>query len=226
MSMKFASLAVMVVAGLSVAACTNTRKDRPGLAIAQSLVKPKPIPVVSDPNQVANAITQTLAAIDGPVALATFEKTNNNVVLRTIATNGPYRTWASSGSADRRSITTRHGILTATRGLNQDLMSSDVSQTLSLVKARKSGSAIRVQRYLNGEDRIYDVRVSCTITRGGTTQVQIGEINRSATEMTERCDSPERSFTNIYRVDGSGRVLQSVQWLNDFYGTTVIQQLR
>lgn len=224
--MKFASLAVMVVAGLSVAACTNTRKDRPGLAIAQALVKPKPIAVVSDPNQVATAVAQSLAAVKGPVALATFEKTNNNVVLRPIATNGSYKTWASTGSADRRSITTRHGLLTATRGLNQDLMSSDVSQTLSLLKSRQSGSATRVQRYLSGEDEIYEVRVSCTISRGGQTQVQVGEINRSATEMTERCDSAERSFTNIYRVDGSGRVLQSVQWLNDFYGTAVIQQLR
>ncbi|MFK7939504.1 MAG: YjbF family lipoprotein [Roseovarius sp.] len=224
--MKLASLAVMVVAGLSVAACTNTRKDRPGLAIVQSLAKPKSIPVVSDPNQVANDVSQTLAVVPGPLALATFEKTNNNVVLRPIATNGSYKTWASAGSADRRSVTTRHGLLTATRGLNQDLMSSDVSQTLSLLKARQSGSATRVQRYLNGEDQIFEIRVTCAVSKGGQTQVQIGEINRTATEMTERCDSPERSFTNIYRVDGSGRVLQSVQWLNDFYGTTVIQQLR
>lgn len=224
--MKYAPLAALLLAGLSLAACSNTRSDRPGLAIAQALVKPKPIPVVSDSGEVAAAVRSTLQAIDGPLALATFEKTKNNVVLRQIASNGAYRTWASAGSSDRRNISTRQGMLTSTRGLNQDLMSSDVSQTLALVKARRSGSAVRVQRYLNGEDQIYELRASCTVSRGGQTRVQVGEINRAATEMLESCQSDARSFTNIYRVDASGRILQSVQWLNDFYGATVIQQLR
>ncbi len=224
--MRFAPIAVLVIAGLSIAACSNTRKDRPGLAMVQALLKPKPVAVVSDPQQVSQAVSEALNAIDGPLALATFEKTNNNVVLREIAVNGSHRTWASAGSADRRSLTTRHGVLTATRGLHQDLLSSDVSQTLALVKARRSGTATRVQRYLDGEDLIYEVTATCSIVRGGQTQVQVGRINRTATEMTETCQSAERNFTNLYRVDGSGRILQSVQWLNDFYGTTVIQQLR
>ncbi|MDF1668161.1 MAG: YjbF family lipoprotein [Roseovarius sp.] len=215
-----------MIAGLSVTACTNTRSDRPGLAVARSYLKPAPEPVVTDSQQISTAIGPTLNAVNGPLSLATFEKTKNNVLLRQIASNGAYRTWADVGSSDRRSITTKNGVLTATRGLNQDLMSSDVDQTLSLISARKSGSSTRVQRYLNGEDIIYEVRLNCTVSRGPDTPVHIGEINRMAIQMTETCHGDDRDMTNIYTVDASGRVLQSVQWLNEFYGTTVIQQLR
>ena len=226
MNVKTLTLATMVFAGASLSACSNTRSDKPVLNVAQSIMKPKVESVVSDPQQISSAVTATLGAVQGPVSLATFEKTNNNVVLRQIATNGSYRTWADVGSAERRNITTKNGVLTSTRGLNQDLMSSDINESLALISARKSGNSTRVQRYLNGEDLIYEVRTNCSISRGGETRVNVGEINRMTIQMTESCQDGTRSFTNIYRVDGNGRVLQSVQWLNDFYGTTVIQQLR
>lgn len=225
--MKRLTLTAVILAGLGLSACTNERPDVTAFGMAKSLVAPKTVPVVEDPAQVAAAVSDALTRLDGPLALATFEKTKNNVVLRQIAVNGPYRTWTSWGTAeDRRSVTTRNGIITATRGLRSDLMSSDISQTLALVSARRSGSATRVQRYLDGENHIYAVTAQCTITQGGQTRVQVGQIDRMATEMTESCQQGGRTFRNIYRVDAGGRVLQSVQWLNDFYGVTVVQQLR
>ncbi len=226
MTVKLPTLMTLLVAGLSVAACSSERPDTPGFDIARSLIKPKVEGTVSDPQQIASAASASLEAISGPLALATFEKTSNSVVLREIETNGPYRTWANVGSSERRSISTRNGILTSTRGLNNDLMSSDVSQTLALLSSRSSGTATRVQRYLDGENQITAITATCTISRGKDARVQVGEIDRMAAEMTERCTSDIQDFTNIYRVDSSGRVLQSVQWFNEFYGVTVIQQLR
>lgn len=221
------SLTMTLLAGLGLAACSSGREDVNTVSVAKSLVGPKNAPVVQDPAQVEVAINEALNVLDGPLALATFEKTQNNVVLRQIASNGPYRTWTSwSQGTDRRSVTTRNGVITATRGLRNDLMSSDVKQTLALVSARSSGQAIRVQRYLDGENLIVEKRSNCTITRGGQSRVRVGVIDRMTTEMTESCVDGAHNFRNIYRVDASGRIVQSVQWLNDFYGLAVVQTLR
>lgn len=211
---------------VALAACTNERTDVTALSIAKEQFSRKDPSVVSDPAQVAQSVQEALNVLEGPLALATFEKTQNNVVLRQIQTNGPYTTWTSWGGNERRSVTTRNGMITATRGLMNDLMSSDVTASLSLVSARQSGSATRVQRYLDGENHTVSVTANCTITRGERTRVQAGSIDRMAVEMTESCETGERSFRNLYRVDDSGRILQSVQWLNDTYGSTVIQVLR
>lgn len=224
---RFLSLSVALVAGLGLAACSSGRKDVTAFSLVKDLTAPKAEPVVQKPAQVAAAVNEALTVLDGPLALATFENTQNNVVLRQIATNGPYRTWTSwSEGTDRRSVTTRNGMITATRGLRSDLMSSEIDQTLALVSSRSSGTATRVQRYLNGENQIYEVRATCTVTRGGQSRVQVGAIDRMTVEMTENCQNGARSFRNIYRVDGQGRIVQSVQWLNEFYGLTVVQMLR
>ncbi|WP_371224981.1 YjbF family lipoprotein [Roseovarius sp. 2305UL8-3] len=227
MSVKSLPLTMALIAGLGLAGCSSGRSDVTSLTVAKALVAPKAAPAVQDPQQVAASVAEALNVLDGPLALATFEKTKNNVVLRQIETNGSYRTWTSWGSGERRSITTLNGTITATRGLRNDLMSSDVGQSLSLISARQSGTANRVQRYLDGENLIVAVQATCTITRGETTRVQVGEIDRMAVQMIERCQTGGGvNFSNIYSVDSSGRVLQSVQWLNDFYGVTVVQQLR
>ncbi|WP_157708929.1 YjbF family lipoprotein [Roseovarius faecimaris] len=224
---RFLYLTSALVAGLALAGCSNGRKDVDALSFLKSATAPKTAVVVEDPAQVQVAVNEALNVLDGPLALATFEKTNNNVILRQIASNGPYRTWTSwTKDTERRSITTRNGLITATRGLRNDLMSSDVDQTLALVSSRSSGNATRVQRYLDGENQIVEMRAQCSISRGASTRVRVGAIDRMTVEMTENCQSGDRTFRNIYRVDGSGRVVQSVQWLSDFYGLTVVQTLR
>lgn len=224
---RFLSLTSALVAGLSLAACSSGREDVNALSFVKSVTAPKAAPVVEDPAQVQAAVNEALNVLDGPLALATFEKTKNNVILRQIASNGPYRTWTSwSRDTERRSITTRNGMITATRGLRNDLMSSEIDETLSLVSSRSSGNANRVQRYLDGENQIVELRANCSVSRGGSTKVQVGAINRMTVEMIENCQAGDRSFRNIYRVDSQGRVVQSVQWLSDFYGLTVVQALR
>ena len=226
MTVRFLSLATALLAGLSLAACSSEQEDEIGLDTLKGALFPKSEPVVENPDQVARAMTGALQSLEGPLALATFENTKNNVVLRRIATNGAYRTWAGLTAEDRRSVSTRNGVITATRGLTRDLMSSDVGQTLALVSRLRNGTAVRVQRYLDGENQIVAVTATCTIARGEATRVQVGEIDRAATEMVERCDDGERQYENLYRVDGSGRVLLSRQWLNEHYGSVVLQQLR
>jgi hypothetical protein len=227
MSMSFrkitASLALLVLAG----ACGNERADVTAFSMAKSYVTPRVVPAPQTPEQVARMVGDALVSLDGPLALAVFEKSQNSVVLWQIETNGPYRTWTSWGNeVERRTVTTRNGMLTATRGLRSDLMSTDLDRTLALVTGRQTGTVTRTQRYLDGENQTVEMLATCTVSRGDQTRVQIGEIDRMAVEMIERCNAADRSFTNIYRVDERGRILQSAQWLNEIYGTMVIQALR
>jgi len=228
MSIKPRAFAALFSLAMLAAGCSSEPSERIGLTILTSLVDREPEPVSLPSDQVADVIPNVLAATDEPLLLATFRNSGNNVFLRRIASNGPYETWADAGTTERRTITTRDGMLTATRGLSRDLMSSDIQETAALVKSRTEGRATRVQRYLDGENQIVEISLRCYVKRGDSIRVRIGEIDRPAVQMVETCQDAMREWkpTNSYSVDASGRILKSVQWMNDVFGPVTIQRLR
>ncbi|MDQ2090542.1 YjbF family lipoprotein [Marimonas arenosa] len=177
------------------------------------------------PEQTAAAVQASLAQTDLPLALAVVEKRQATAILANIETNGAYRTW---GTSDRRTVTTAQGLVTATRGLGNDIMSSSVSQVAALVTGRKAGTGRRVMRYLDGENHTVEIASDCRIARGGQKRVSSGTIqNVLVTEMSEICSmSGGKSFSNSYLVDGRGRVLASRQWLGEANGYIALQLLR
>lgn len=176
------------------------------------------------PEQTAAAIQTSLANIDLPLALAVVEDRRATAILVNIETNGAYRTW---GTSDRRTVTTARGMVTATRGLGNDLMSSAITGTAGLIAGRKAGSGSHVLRFLDGENRTYEIAAQCEVNRGGAAKVSGGELrNVAATQMTEACTAGETRFTNSYLVDGRGRVVQSRQWLGQANGYITLQLLR
>ena len=176
------------------------------------------------PEQTLAGVQSTLASTDKPVLLAFLEKRKVTAALVNIEVNGPYRTW---GSGDRRTITTRAGVVTATRGLGSDVMSSEVGGILPLITGRKPGRGVHVIRFLDGENHTVTVTAECEITRGGLHKLSAGTLgNVTTTEMTETCTASERSFANRYLVDGRGRVIQSRQWLGEAIGSVAFQTLR
>ena len=228
MSIKPTAGAALFSIVMLAAGCSSEPGERIGLTLLTSLVNREPAAVSLPADQVAEVVPTVLAATDEPLLLARFRKTGNNVFLRRIASNGPHDTWADAGTTERRTITTRDGMLTATRGLSQDLMSSDIEETRTLVEARVEGPATRVQRYLDGENQIMEVALRCYVKRGDSVRVRIGEIDRPAVKMVETCQDDMRNWkpTNSYSVDASGRILKSVQWMNDVFGPVTLQRLR
>jgi hypothetical protein len=176
------------------------------------------------PEQLQAAVAQALAGTDLPLALGVVEARNATALLTRIETNGAYGTWATP---DRRSIILKHGMVTATRGLGNDIMSSDLSGVAGLIAARKPGSGQRVMRYLDGENHTVALVAQCVVTRGGEKAISAGEIrNRKVTEMREACTAESRSFTNSYLVDRAGFPVQSRQWLSPAGGYLTLQMLR
>ncbi len=217
---------IALLAALALSACSNNKSDLDSLELVKGIFSQQRKIQPSDPQVVARSLTKAMANSEGPLALLHLKRTQTTTVLREIETNGAYRTWAAYGSSDRRSLTTKGGIITATRGLGFDLMSSDVNGVLALITRRQNGTAKLVQRYLNGENIIYEIVADCTVIRGPEQTTKVGNQTRHTTEMTARCIAPDHEFTNTYLVSGNGQIVQAQQWLSPYYGHALIQRLR
>ena len=216
---------VLMVVMLAVAGCGNRPDQGAFLKSARSgALKKTGQGSKASPAEVAAAVRASLAGTDAPLALAVVEGRNATAILTRIEQNGPYETW---GTPDRRTITTRGGLVTATRGLGNDLMSSNLGSSLALISGRKAGSAMRVMRFLDGENHTAEQVLSCDYALGGNKRLTAGELNNVATtQMNETCAAETTRFTNSYLVDGRGRIVQSRQWLNPASGHILIQLLR
>ncbi len=168
-------------------------------------------------------VAQALAQTQGPVELVTNETSKAWAIMLQLEQNGGYETF---GSADRRSVTMRNGIITATRGLGGDLMSSDISQVAPLISGRRAGQGTRVMRFLNGEDQTVEIRFACTVTPGKSVPVKAGMLDTSARAVTETCRAEGREITNTYLVDTRGRSVSARQWVGSTPGYLLLQTLR
>ena len=207
-----------------LAACSNRPGTQvTGASLVKSALKKKPARTTPDAQTVAASAATVLASTNTRVIIISIPRLKVLAPIQEVAANGNYTTY---GTPDRRSITLRDGLLAATRGLGQDLMSADLDQVQALIAAPGSGTATRVNRYLDGENLTAPIAFNCTLTAGAKTHLQSGEIDTDVTQVTESCTSASNSFENTYLVSPEGRVVQSRQWLNPLHGYMTIQHLR
>lgn len=173
--------------------------------------------------QLAAALTKVLQSTSNPVILVRLETPLTTSAIVRIERNGAYDTYST---ADKTAVIFKRGVLTGTRGMGNDLMSSDIDQSISKLTRRQSGETRRVMRYLDGQGGIAAITFTCQISAGETRQVRAGEINRSGRLMTEVCTGTKRTVTNTYVVASNGTILQSRQWLSPLRGYAVFQPLR
>ncbi len=131
-------------------------------------------------------------------------------------------TWQS---VDSVSVTTRDGLLQATRGLGADMLASDTTQSAKRLRANQPGTAERFHTFLNGEDQAITRVYVCEITRRGPRQIDVGRGPEPARLMAEDCASLTESFTNLYWIAPGGSLLQSRQWAGAFTGPLAIRQI-
>ena len=100
---------------------------------------------------------------------------------------------------DGSGFTFEDGLLVATRGVGEDLMSSDLSQLRALLRAGRDGTAERFHSTLDGEGRVVLKSYVCEVTFSEVTA-------------REDCAGLDETFVNIYRiVPGMGTVSSSIQ---------------
>lgn len=214
----------LLLCAMALAACSNQRSSENVFSVAKTVIQQRRAqPVAPDPQVVQAVVTDALSNTTGPLALYALEDRKAVAVLRPIARNGDYQTWASYGSSARLSATTLNGVLVSTRGLGNDLMSSRVEPLLEVVSRREDGVATIQQRYLDGENQIVNLKSDCKITRGETETLG-GSV--SGVRMTAECWQADRSVVNSYLVDANGTVVQSRHWAGPTMGYSSIQRLR
>jgi len=125
--------------------------------------------------------------------------------LAPVARDGAVTVWQT---LDGITLSFRHGVLVATRGLGADLMSADVDTTLAMLRgatygATEGGYYPHIRTYLDGENRTVFTSYQCRRATADAT----------ARRIEERCVSPGGAFTNIYWLDGAGAVIKSRQWV-------------
>lgn len=213
---------LLLAAGLGLAACGNGPNDRTALfkALPAALAK-KEAPAPLTGQQIAQALSSTTV----PVQMFEIENRSSQFLMQQIESNGPYRTF---GSSTRQVVNLRGGMITSTRGLGGDLMSSESAALLARVASRSAGQAPYVMRFLTPEDVTVAARYSCQVSPGGSRPVQGGLVQTSGTVVTADCHNGEtgHSFRNTYVVGADGYVLSARQYLGGFLGPMTTQALR
>ena len=223
-------LAVGVLTALSLAGCTNTRQGVSVLSVGKTLIDSrraqgqakKEIP----DSVVQREIRRALSSSDGPFALMQIEGTGSVAVLRVIETNGPYRTWSAWGTSERRSVSTRGGVITSTRGLGTDLMSSSVNGLLGMLSRRQDGIERQVLRHLDGENQIEETEAYCALTPDGRQTYEGGALRLAVTRIDVFCKTDTGTFNNYYLVSDSGRIVEARTWLGEGLGYFTLSHLR
>ncbi|MCQ0091847.1 YjbF family lipoprotein [Roseovarius sp. M141] len=199
-----------------IAGCSNAPDDQVTAGtFTKSILKGRKATPAPSAQRIAADVAKALAATDAPLILLVIPERQAVTVMQKLEQNRGYDTY---GTADRRTVTLRGGMVSATRGLGNDIMSSDIEAVRALVSTRQAGTAQRVTRYLDGEDlTIAEVR-ACT--------VRITETNARITHVSETCKGDGTDFTNTYQVTADGLITQSRQWHSPSAQYLTIQKLR
>lgn len=174
----------------------------------------------ADPNAL---VAKALSATKGPIAIVVRLDTSAVLAMNPVGRNGDHVTW---GSAPGQGITYQRGVMSNTRGLGEDLMSSRIDAAVSAITSRNDADYTRLHYYLGDLGQTTELRLNCALRRSGTEKVVVGDIDEAAVILKESCRKDELAFTNIYWVDGKGRVLKSSQWVGQRIGSLAIQNLR
>lgn len=214
--------AALTAAALILSACGNGPNDKTALfKQIPTLFQKKQDPAPLTPQQIAQALTAT----DKPVQMYEIEDRKLQFLMLEIERNGPYQTY---GSSSRQVVNQRGGMITSTRGLGGDLMSSEVDSLLSAVRSRSGGSVQYDMRFLTPEDVTQVLRYLCDVRPGGPRAVAGGLVQTTGTVVTADCRNTDstHSFTNTYVVANDGYILSARQWLGSFLGPVSTQALR
>ncbi|WP_417205890.1 YjbF family lipoprotein [Antarctobacter sp.] len=221
---SFTRIGLALTSVLALVSCGNANKDTAVLLrqIPKALFTKKEPPKPLTPQQIA----QSLGATSASVFLFEIESRKTQTLLQDIQRNGPYQTY---GNSSRQVIVLRDGMITSTRGLGGDLMSSEEDRLLHRVQSRSEGRVSYDLRFLTSEDVTIVRRYSCYTSTGATVPVAAGLVQTSGQLVTAKCtaaDGVSPDFTNAYVVGGDGYILSARQWLGPYLGYISSQVLR
>lgn len=134
---------------------------------------------------------------------------------------GGVQTWLTDTG---KSIALEDGFLRNTRGLGDDLMSSQVAQTKAAVLARRGGIVTRFMAFIGPEMQTVTRSYVCDIDVRGPRDLTVNGQLVKTTLVGETCDSTTQNFENLYWLrTRDGSMVQSRQWAGDLTGPLVMR---
>lgn len=127
-------------------------------------------------------------------------------------------------SEDNATLATRNGVVIATRGLGNDLLSSTIPVRGD--SPGPAGGGERVQMISGLDNKALRLVLQCDLRDLGPEPVEIVELVHPTRRLQERCTGPGGEIVNDYWVDGrAGIVWQSRQWAGPGIGYMRIRRL-
>ena len=209
--MKRSALLAVV---LALTACGSDNKATDEFSVFRklaegglSVLKPKP------PGDATIGLDRArIDSIGLPLLKVDVEKRGAVAVLGLLTQSNGTQTWVT---ADGITLTLRDGMIIASRGLGDDLMSAAVPASATI--ARGTGSVERRHYYLFGGEIETLAPFTCALASKGRETLVVYSLSYAVTHVTEACagtsDGAAVSFTNEYWIEGSGKIRQSRQWL-------------
>lgn len=136
--------------------------------------------------------------------------------------NGDVETWRTP---DFVTFSFDRGILVATRGLGDDLMSADPVQTHAALAGGAERWGERIHNYLDGEYKSYFMVFQCRRTDSRAETVTIGKTARHTTHTEEHCVTEGREIVNHYWLGADGVMWKSRQWVSPGAGYLETERL-
>lgn len=177
-------------------------------------------PVAPDPE---GTTRKAMALTDKSVIFVQVEKSGLIAALGEFGRNGAVQSYAT---AQNQTLSFRQGMLVATRGTGDDLMSADTARAAALIRTRQPGEAEHVWRHLDGEGIERALAMRCTIRPAGAQDFPFVGRSWSTIRMDERCAAGSRVVTNNYWVAGDGTIAMSRQWVSPGVGHVTVQLAR
>lgn len=208
------SLLIPALLGL-VAACSPSQSGESlatrALAVGQTQTKPV-LQTIRYLEQATHDAPRLKGGIEssGIPSLAVLDTERNGV-----------QTWLAEGG---QSFALQDGFLRNTRGFGDDLMSSDISQTIAAVLGQRTETVTRHMAFIGPETQLVKREFNCQVDRRGAATVTIDGAGIATTVMSETCRGGDTTFENLYWIRKSdGVIIQSRQWTSEAVGAIVLR---
>jgi hypothetical protein len=174
--------------------------------------------------QARDVLTRNLIkSVQAPMLLADFPAKTTSFTLRQYSRNQSIQTWKSG---DGVSLSFDRGVLVATRGLGDDLMSSDATKTVQMLSGNTGSEYYpRFQTYLDGEYQSQFRTFQCKRSGAHSETIEIFDISHNTTRIEETCYSPGFEITNIFWRGSDGMLWKSKQWISPSLNYLVTERL-
>ncbi len=194
----------IVIAALSLSACS-------GFPALPTRAKASNKVVVLNPQK---ATTPTIRVF--------LESRGASAVLTANSTLGAVTNWTDASGV---SVALNQGLVVETRGLGDDMMSSDVSNSLMALKGAFGDAYYeRFQTTLGGELETEFRAFQCQVSDRSATTIKISSNTVPVTRIVETCSSIGFSVSNTYWQGANGTLWRSRQWISEGVGHMTIER--